>query len=500
VNSTQARTEPHSVSAASSLGVLAQFVRLLPLILLLAAGAGFEFRGLASLEDVNVWGHLRTGLWILQIHGVPHTALFSRESQLPWADTSWGFDLLLAAAYQKLGLAAIPLAMMLFRFALAGVTFLLAQGRRGSFWPALILSALAQFCIGRPAPGPALFSIVFFGVELLLLEEARKRNPCLLYWLPVLFFVWTNLDSAFVAGLLILPLFLAALAVESRWRADASASSLLSLRSTALVAVLCVVASLLNPYTYHPYVNFLADLYSRASFLFFPEMRALGFRSPRDYVLILFVLSAFFVLGRRPARHLFLLFVLLATLPVLVRIQRDVWLAVLPATAVLAAPFAGAVDQRSGLARSRFALLTAALVSFALVMALFFRLPAPQELQRRVARRLPVDACEFVRQNHLPGPLFNMPNWGGYLAFALPDYPVAIDNRMSIYGDDRYIEFQKLAVGAAKLEEVPDFILARVLVLESDSDLARALTELPALTERYQVLYRDDVAVVLQPR
>src|SRR5271165_6441167 len=87
-------------------------VRLLTLTALFSAAAVYEAAHLSSLASSEVWVHLRTGIWILQNHAIPHTGLFSQYSNLPWNDSSWGFDVLLGAAYHLFGLRAIPFVLM----------------------------------------------------------------------------------------------------------------------------------------------------------------------------------------------------------------------------------------------------------------------------------------------------------------------------------------------------------------------------------------------------
>lgn len=487
---------------SSTLGRRALAARLAVLAVLFSAGAILEVRSTSSVLDGDIWWHLRSGLWMLQNHHWPRTALFTQQSELPWALSSWGFDLLLAVAYRLIGLATIPLLIMLFRFAFAVLTFLLAGGRRGSFWPAVLLSALAQYCMGAVAPGPMLVSILFFGVELLLLVQARSTLRFgILYGLPALFALWANLDCGFVAGLLLLVIFLAALLVENLLQGKNSREALLAMRPALTAAALCPFAALITPYSYHQYANFFSGLYAKAAIAYLPELQAFGFRNSRDYVLILFVFSAFFVLGRKRGRDLFPLFILLITTPILFRIQRDAWLAVLPAAAGFgnagqaedhALTKVGSPSWLSGV------LLLSSLLAFVAVLVAALRLPAPEELQRRMARKFPVRACEFIRQNHPPAPLFNLPEWGGFLIFALPEYPVATDNRISLYGNEQYTQIQLLSHGDLKLEEVPVFSNARTIVLDRRSAMARALVNLPALSMRYRVLYQDDLAVVFQ--
>ena len=40
-----------------------------------------------------------------------------------------------------------------------------------------------------------------------------------------------------------------------------------------------------------------------------------------------------------------------------------------------------------------------------------------------------------MRQNRIQGPLFNNFDWGGFLIWYLPEYPVSLDGRTDLYGD-----------------------------------------------------------------
>jgi hypothetical protein len=49
---------------------------------------------------------------------------------------------------------------------------------------------------------------------------------------------------------------------------------------------------------------------------------------------------------------------------------------------------------------------------------------------------LPVEAVNFIKTNDFQGRLFSSYNWGGYLLWALPEYPVFIDGRTDLYNDE----------------------------------------------------------------
>jgi hypothetical protein len=47
-----------------------------------------------------------------------------------------------------------------------------------------------------------------------------------------------------------------------------------------------------------------------------------------------------------------------------------------------------------------------------------------------------LEAVDFLKENHPEGRLFNSYNWGGYLLWALPEYPVFVDGRTDLYNDE----------------------------------------------------------------
>lgn len=478
---------------------LSPFVRLTALLALFTVGIWAELRQLTALQDADVWWRLRTGMWIVQMHALPRHGLFTRSAELSWTASGWGFDLLLAMGYSLFGTASLSLMVMLAHCALAILVFVLAGGSNFRAWlPAAVLTAVALWLIGSPPCGPLAMSMILYCVELALLIHARRSGQLrILYALPVLFFVWAILGPEFIWGFLPLMLLIAAEAAQL-WAPTLSAGGAKQLPIFRLLGVTgaSAAAPLLAPYSYHLYANFFAELYSLAAFKYLPQMHALGFRQPRDFALALFLLGAFIALGRR--RELFLLLLLLLTLPIAFRIQRDAWLALLPATAVFAMLW-HPVEYEASLERAQLgSLLAPALLSLMAVVAGGILLPPSTRLQQRVDEHFPAQAAAFVRSHALPAPLFHLSSWGGYLTFALPEYPVVIDDRIALYGEKNYVRMRQLADAEVPLYSVPEFAEARTLLLPSNSGLARALVSAPQFRSRYRVLYRDAMAVVLE--
>jgi hypothetical protein len=393
---------------------------------------------------------------------------------------------------------------MLLRVLLAALTFFLAGGRR-AFWPAVLISAFAQFILGGP-PSPAFCSALLFCAELgLLLEARRSGSDRPLFLLPVLFLVWANLDVQFVYGLLLLAIFLTAHIIETGFPGvfgNFAAGRRLSTRAI-LALVLAFATTLINPYFTAPYGVFFHRLTSAAN-AFLPDYQSMRFQQSQDYLLLLLTMAAYLALGRRRSRDVFGIVTLVAASVASFHAQRDLWLVAIAATAVMgdalrrrstavAAPAAPEIAQRVG----SFSLHGVAPLAASLVVAMsvgFLLLPQqPEALLVAAGKTYPTVASNFVRQSKLPAPLFNAYEWGGFLLWYLPEYEVAADSRPRLYSDDDVIRYSKVMNADLPYTADPALNSARTLILPRHSLMGEALKDLPA----FQVAYSDDVAVVL---
>ena len=111
----------------------------------------------------------------------------------------------------------------------------------------------------------------------------------------------------------------------------------------------------------------------------------------------------------------------------------------------------------------------------------------------KIGEAYPVAAADYIRQHQLPQPLFNSFPWGGFLTWYLPEYPVAIDGRTDLYGDDYNIQYAKVMNAEAHYSTFPPLNEARTILLEKKSLMGTALPSV----QGFKQVYSDDVAVVL---
>ena len=140
-------------------------------------------------------------------------------------------------------------------------------------------------------------------------------------------------------------------------------------------------------------------------------------------------------------------------------------------------------------ARLNLVLIVLVLVGALAKIALVLKPVAVAEAQ---AQTLPVEAVAYLNRARPPGPIFNTYNWGGYLIYAAPEYPVYVDGRTDLYGDSFLTRYLQVATGARGWQADFDNYGINVALVETSGALADNLRERPGWT----VAYEDSLAAV----
>ena len=467
-----------------------------------------QLRSFTAVADPDIWWHMRVGRWILEHHSFPHNGLFSSTGAThTWAAYSWGFEVIVALLNMLLGLKGLAIFVILFQVTLVLVFFLAMRILSGGFWWAWLLSAVAIWAmdlnrvdVGRPVA----FSILFFTIEIALILWAQEIGRVkYLYWLPLLFLVWANFHIQFVYGLL-LPALLGAVATVERWVAQrwapgkADAGDAWPFRPLTLWAIFaaCLAGTMVNPYTVGLY-RVIFD-YTRSTFAYtvILEFQSLNFREIPHYIQLLLVAGAFFALGRRKIDAYKLALLIIASM-VGFRSVRDSWFVCITAAAIIAssvrkseAQEAHAVAPALGLSALQLGRILAGAAVVISLSALDNHF-GERALFQTVHEAYPVEAVAFIQEHHFSGPLYNNFNWGGFLIGNLPDYPVAIDGRTDLYGEDSLRQAYSTLM-ALRWSEDQALNRANLVLLPSTVPLSRVLERSP----QFRLVYSDRIAMV----
>jgi hypothetical protein len=105
----------------------------------------------------------------------------------------------------------------------------------------------------------------------------------------------------------------------------------------------------------------------------------------------------------------------------------------------------------------------------------------------------PPAALEYLKQNRPPGRLFHSYTWGGYLVWALPEYPVFVDGRSAdLYRDEIIGQWFQVVELQPGWDEVLDRWGVNVVLLEPGWPAVRGLQ-----MQGWQTVYEDTWSVIL---
>jgi hypothetical protein len=115
----------------------------------------------------------------------------------------------------------------------------------------------------------------------------------------------------------------------------------------------------------------------------------------------------------------------------------------------------------------------------------------PPMIASQLSKTFPVEAVNWMREQKPNGNLFNSYNWGGYLEWNLPEYPVFVDGRTDLYNDEiigQWMSIVNLGEGWQTLLDRWDI---RLILLEPSRPVVGALAQ-----NGWHILYQDSTSVL----
>jgi hypothetical protein len=428
-----------------------------------------------QVSSLDVGFHLRAGERLLAGGGWPRNDPFTFTLEdRPYIDTSWGYQVVLAAARRlgdAPGVVALHGLLVLGTFAVLYRTARLAPVDPASLVAVTLAGAAASEMRYEARPELASWLLLAAVLHLLHRHAEGRRSP--LWLLPLLHLLWANVHGLFVLGWIAILCF-------------AVGGSLARRRPEWALAgwgFLSVAATLVNPYGWRG-MTFPFTLATRLeeenafgqSIGEFTSPFALGLskqlpfapQAPLWAFRLLAVASVFALAGALRSRRWGAALLLLPFGLLAVKMVRNVPLfviACLPWTAwsLSVRGLLGRSAARAAVGRRLAAGALAAAGLIAVVLAARVVTDAYYIASRRVDRfgwgwnrlSLPVDAAEFVARTGLRGPMLNHLNFGGYLMWALRE-PVFIDGRLEVVGEEFYGRYRAILESAEAMERAVD--------------------------------------------
>ena len=127
------------------------------------------------------------------------------------------------------------------------------------------------------------------------------------------------------------------------------------------------------------------------------------------------------------------------------------------------------------------------------ISVVFFSFPNLRESQKSSEAGSPVKAVNFIKSNHLSGPMLNDYVYGGYLIWEAPEHPVFVDGRSDVYEWSGVLsQFGSWAT----LQSDPNALLEKYKVnfclLTGHSPMAHVLPLMPG----WKLVYGDGKSVI----
>jgi hypothetical protein len=459
----------------------------------------------ARLADPDIWWHMRTGEWILQHHQIPRVDPFSATTLgKPWVDYCWVFDVASYWIVAHFDLVSVIWFETLMRLGVAVAIFSLARNLRLEFWKAVAVTGLATLAMAWVfPPRPGAISVLFFALELhLLLVAQRKSHPRLLWFLPALFVLWANIHIEFVTGLFMLGVFCVEPLLDRLMHITRQPRSGVDVfhRQLWFVFLASCLAVLVNPYGFNLLRNVFQYARDTRIYDVILEFHAMQFRSINDWAVLSLLMLGCFALGRiRPFRPVWAL-LLGWSAWMSFRSLREVWLVAILSVTVIAISQGeqpGADDQgpEKNMGSSKWLRpAVAATVALILLTGASVWSVSSQKLLGQVAENFPLGAANYIRQNHLQGPLLNELSWGGFLIYSVPEIPVSMDGRTNVHSQDEILRAIPLWNGGSGWQNRPELVKANLIISDHSWPLAFLLRSDP----RFRIAYEDNTSVLFE--
>ena len=450
--------------------------------------------------DTDTWWHLRSGDHMLT-QGFIYTDPFSHTMQSqPWINHSWGAQIILLAFWRIGGYLGLTIYMA--SLATAGMYVLFRMSAGSAYVRAFVIVIGATAAAVFWSPRPQMISFFLSTIVLYLLYLYKVRRIDRVWLLIPLMALWGNLHAGFSIGFIILGGFIAGEGMQNLLNPQ-SADSLgwRKLGRLVVVAVLSAGALAINPYGLNMLLVPFQTVGIGALRSFIQEWNSPNFQERQTWGFIILLFGTLGAIGASKKPLAWSDFILLTGTGFLaLTAGRNIAVFSVIAVPVFAYHVDAALRERGWIVKTvlRPSPLMARVNALIVVLAILgagaktLLVLDDQIVEPELRRVLPVEAVEYIRRERPADPIFNSYNWGGYLVYTLPDYPVFVDGRTDLYGDALLTRYLQTALGSPGWEDTLTEYAINLVLVETGSGLALRLLDDPA----WSLVYDDPLASI----
>jgi hypothetical protein len=457
--------------------------------------------------DTDLWWHLRAGeaTWNSRQPVLVDQTSFTRAGA-PWTNHSWLAQIALYLLFQWGGFLAIS---GLIALAAAFSMFLVYRQMDGApLMRAFILVLAAAVAAPVWSARPQIFTLVLFSGLAYLLNMYKWQKKNLLWICIPLFILWSNLHGGYALGLILFALTIAGESLNKILNQDAP--NTLSWNEIGGLVVWSFISwgvVAINPNGIEMWVIpfktvGVGVLRSAIEEWSSPDFHQL---SQQPFIWMLFgAFGAIIFSRRRPEAGDFVLIAGFAYLGLLAR--RNFGPFAIAGAPVMARylsalhldsirlPDKLRIKSQVTLPKKVAIGINVALLGLTGLAALIklLAVSAPAFVSEIYAQEFPIEAVQWINSNQPPGKIFNAYQWGGFLTWELRKYPVFVDGRTDLYGEELLRAYIRIHNGDFGWEEEMNRYEMNLVLVEAESGLAKVLGYDLDWKERY----KDDLAVI----
>jgi hypothetical protein len=463
--------------------------------------------------DTDTWWHLRAGQWMVEngqiIAGDPfsHTATGIVRVQADWLS-----QVILYGTWALLG----DFGMALFTSLLAtgGMYFLFRSSEGNTYLRAFLIVLGAATAAVFWSARPQMFTFFLSAVVVYLLYLYKRRGVDRLWLFVPIMLLWGNLHGGFFIGLLLIYGTIAGeilnlLMSRVQRRADLAPSPLdgegvggevKKIRKLALVAIISTLILLINPAGLRllllPFETFTMGPLRQ----YIQEWNPPNFADPSVLpFLVLLIATVIALIAHWRSIDWKEVLLVAGSGYLAVTTSRNISFFAVVATPILSYHLHRIFEERGWVLKTvkhpsrHMVRLNTVLLLIVGMMSLTKVLLVLDQQAVETAKEdiFPVLATDYLNRENPSGKMFNSYNWGGYLMYHAPQYPVYIDGRTDLYGN-KVLEYVDIAFANEGWQERLDREGIDVVVVESASPLADELRGNPG----WYTAHGDEVASV----
>ena len=444
-----------------------------------------------DIAEHDIWWHMLNARYFFQNHGLPRVDMYSFTAVgSPWLDHEWLSEIVFYLGYRSFGLRGLLAVYFVILLLIFAGVYYRATRISGNCKNAIIATAFGVM-LAVVNIGPRLILLGWLCmVGLLLVLDYFRETGKGLWILPPLFALWINFHGSWIYGIAVFVVTIASGFLSGEWGlVNARRWSRAELKKLFISLAASLAALFANPFGYRLLLYPFDMLFRQQSNLkHMQEWQSIDFADGNGklaMILILGLLAALWFSRRRWRLDEVVLaaFALWGALSH-VRLLFFAALILVP----LLAPY---VNLFSPYEKEQEKPWLNAIIIIIIIGSLYFY-PSEQKLQQRVAATLPVDAVNFMKNQHLSGKVFNSHGWGGYMEWYVPDLKPFVDGRTDIFVYNGVFDDYGKIVLLQRTFELLDQYKIDFVLYEPDQPLSYLLDRSP----QWQRIYADSVAKV----